>query len=241
MARTFEQILASLQAEQAQLMQQRSVAWYLRQIKQLVEVSEKAKEQQTSRAAVSSQPSSKKEVQQTIKNAKQRETSQFDMNMFGKMVFFRYLPKLRQTLPYWDEYPLVVFLVPTAGQKVRPSQSMLGLNLHYLPPYERAKFMDALYTLINTTENLSPVSQIMARYITLKSVTKFRFFRPCIKRYLTAQLRSRITVIHPEQWNNILMLPAARWHKASEYKVWADSIKMINTYRSKAKRGKRKK
>ena len=55
----------------------------------------------------------------------------------GKMYFFAYNPKHRDTLPYYDEFPLVI---PIEYYK----DGFLGLNLHYLPPRLRAILMGKL-------------------------------------------------------------------------------------------------
>ena len=44
----------------------------------------------------------------------------------GKMYFFHYSPKLKDKLPYYDSFPLVI-IIEMYGD------GFLGLNLHYLP------------------------------------------------------------------------------------------------------------
>jgi hypothetical protein len=46
-------------------------------------------------------------------------------------------------LPYWDRFPLI-FPIDIKGDR------LLSMNLHYLPPFHRAKLMDALYTTSNS-------------------------------------------------------------------------------------------
>ncbi len=55
----------------------------------------------------------------------------------GNMYMFFYDPKTKDTLPYYDAFPLVIPIEPAEG-------GFYGLNLHYLPPVLRAKFLDAL-------------------------------------------------------------------------------------------------
>src|SRR5690348_3007714 len=55
----------------------------------------------------------------------------------GAMYLFRYNPKTKETLPYYDTFPLVIPV------KLLPD-GFHGLNLHYLPPMLRAKLMMAL-------------------------------------------------------------------------------------------------
>ena len=61
------------------------------------------------------------------------------------MFMFIYDPKHKDTLPFYDTFPLV-FPIEIY------SDSFLGINLHYLPPVLRAKLMDALYTTANNNK-----------------------------------------------------------------------------------------
>ncbi len=54
-----------------------------------------------------------------------------------------------------------------------------------------------------------------------------RFFRPCVKHYLFRQIKGRFNLIHPHEWDMVMMLPIARWQKDSESRVWRDSRRRI--------------
>jgi len=220
--RKFEDILANLQTEQANLLRKHSFEWYLEQIKQ-VSTSGTQQNQVSGRATAGRSDRLNRSL---IEDATSRYYNTFNPNTYGKMVFFRYDPKHKKTLPYYDIYPLVIPLIPTKG--AIHIKTMLGMNLHYLPPHERARLMSNLYTLTNTKNKLDEKTYIRARYQLLNASARFRYFKPCIKRYLLDHVKSRISLIRPEEWDKVLMLPVARFMKASEYKVWADSIRMIN-------------
>ena len=66
----------------------------------------------------------------------------FNINIqnIGQMFMFFYDPKNKQTLPYYDRFPLV-FPIELY------SDGFLGINLHYLPQKYRANLMDALYSI----------------------------------------------------------------------------------------------
>ena len=55
----------------------------------------------------------------------------------GGMFMFFYDPKTKETLPYYDSFPLTIIVDAAPG-------GFTGLNLHYLPMVLRAKFLDAL-------------------------------------------------------------------------------------------------
>ena len=54
----------------------------------------------------------------------------------GSMYMYFYDPKHRETLPYYDVFPLTIMVEPVRG-------GFYGLNLHYLPLALRAAIMTA--------------------------------------------------------------------------------------------------
>ena len=137
----------------------------------------------------------------------------------GRMYMFRYNPIGKKTLPYYDRFPLVFPISVDAN-------SFHGINLHYLPHSYRAILMDNLYELIsNDRYDLS--TKIRMSYNLLNRMAKFKFFRPCIKRYIIQNKTTDFIYISPEHWDIALFLPTERFSKASKDKVWQDSIKKV--------------
>ena len=56
---------------------------------------------------------------------------------FMNMYMFYYHAKHRDTLPYYDGFPLILMMGPATG-------GFYGVNLHYLPPVLRARVLDAV-------------------------------------------------------------------------------------------------
>jgi hypothetical protein len=139
--------------------------------------------------------------------------------MPGKMSYYFYDPKHKDTLPYYDTFPLVVFVGPAPG-------GFHGLNLHYLPPVLRAKLLDRLIeNLSNTRYDDSTVIDV--NYQLLKRASGNKYFRPCFKHYLTNHVKSSFAFVPPPEWEIATFLPVAQFQKASEATVWKDSRKMI--------------
>lgn len=132
----------------------------------------------------------------------------------GRMYNFRYDPRTKDKLPYYDIFPLCIPFRPVAG-------GFLGLNLHYLKPNERAIFLSKLMELERKDEygNL----RIRFNYNTLISATKYKWFRPCIKRYYFAHIRSKYVLIDENEWNVAVFLPTEQFIKAKKLDVWEDS------------------
>ena len=123
---------------------------------------------------------------------------------FGALNMFIYDPKLKNKLPYYDTFPLVMYLKPAEG-------GFYGLNFHYLPYALRARLLDAA-----GQDKLS-----------VSAVENSRLTKPTIKRYLFGYTRSMFRRVDSEDNLTAIMLPVQRFKKASDTKVWGDSRKMI--------------
>lgn len=151
---------------------------------------------------------------------------QVNPTMFiGDMISFVYDPKTKAKLPYYDTFPLVFPI------DLKPD-GFLGINLHYLPPNYRLVLLTALYTLRNNT-NMDQTTRLNISYNILRGASQFRYYQPCIKRYLSGHIRSKRLVISPDQWAMVVSLPTARFVKASEMQVWSDSINIISGIKPK--------
>lgn len=138
----------------------------------------------------------------------------------GRLCMFYYDPKLKEKLPYYDRFPLVIPIQLTPD-------GFIGLNLHYLPPPYRATLMDSLYTTIYKNRHLDERKRIQISYQIVKSASRNRFFIPCVKRYLYDHLKSKIYVLKTEDWNIALFMPTERFEKRSKKTVWRESLDRI--------------
>lgn len=138
--------------------------------------------------------------------------------LIGRMYHFKYDPKTKDKLPYYDIFPLVIPIETY-------SDGFLGLNLHYLHPRLRARLMDKLFDTIND-KNLDERSKLRVSYALLAGASKYRLFKPTLKRYLSSHVRSRYLLIPAEEWQIAMFLPTQRFQKAREGKVWSDSRKI---------------
>ena len=138
----------------------------------------------------------------------------------GDMMQFVYDPKGKKTLPYYDRMPIVF---PIGLYK----DGFLGLNFHYLKPISRAKLLDALLSNVDE-DNLDDDTKMDINYRMLKGVSKYKEFKPTIKRYLNSHVKSKFIKIHPEEWEVVIFLPTAKWEKATQREIWKDSQQIIN-------------
>ena len=148
-------------------------------------------------------------------NDKENIVSSLDEKNIGQMFMFFYDPKHKDTLPYYDTFPLI-FLI---GFK---DKGFMGINLHYLPPFLRAKLMDSLYETLNNNR-YDESTKLRVSYQILASASKFRYFKPCVKHYLAEHVQSNYLNIEPTNWDSALMLPIEQFKKASAERVWRES------------------
>lgn len=138
----------------------------------------------------------------------------------GSMYMFFYDPKHKKTLPYYDSFPLVIVIGPAEG-------GFLGLNLHYLPPVLRAKFLDSLLDITNN-KLYDETTKFKISYEMLQRAAKMKYFKPCLKHYLSSHVSSRFAKVEAPEWEIATFLPTADFQKASKSEIYADSKRKIN-------------
>lgn len=148
-----------------------------------------------------------------IKSERDRQKGRF---LMGGLYHFFYDPITKHEMPYYDIFPLVIPLK-------RDSEGFIGLNLHYLPPKYRAIFLDKLMVFAITNDEDEP-KRLRITYDILSSTQKFKEFRPCLKRYLNSQIRSKFMTIQPHEWETALFLPTAVFKGATLAKVHKESV-----------------
>lgn len=142
------------------------------------------------------------------------------VSFIGNMYMFAYDPKHKEELPYYDRFPLVLVIGPAPG-------GFLGLNLHYLHPRARARFLDKLLETISDNK-LTERTRLKIRYNLLSSARRFREFAPCLKHYLTSHMKTRPSQVFAPEWETAIFLPIQQFKKASNTKVWLDSRKQYS-------------
>ena len=145
-----------------------------------------------------------------------RARTTFDI---GRLYFFAYDPKTKETLPYWDKFPLV-FPIDV------DSDGFLGINLHYLPPKMRLALMDELMK-VASNKALDYNTRLRLSYTVLNRAKKFRAFRPCLKKYLAQHVISKFISIESYEWYQAVALPFHNFEGAPATEVWRDSMEKI--------------
>jgi len=136
----------------------------------------------------------------------------------GRMFYYGYNPKTKDILPYYDIFPLILLVRGVEG-------GWYGLNLHYLPPKQREILILRLMENMNN-KKYDETSKIKMNYKLLSTTAKYRYFKPCFKRYLASHTKTSVRPVPFKYWPRAILLPVANFKKASITSVWADSLKI---------------
>lgn len=145
----------------------------------------------------------------------QDKTRLTNKSIIGRMYFFFYDAKGKDTLPYYDRFPLVFPIE-------QYSDGFLGLNLHYIHPKQRIILLDKLSEFTNN-DLYNETTKLRLSYQMLKSASKIYEKTPCVKRYLFKHIDSRFLEIMSNEWDIAALLPAENFIGSTKSKVWKES------------------
>jgi len=137
----------------------------------------------------------------------------------GHMFMYFYDPKTKETLPYYDKFPLTIMVEPAPG-------GFYGLNLHYLAPGVRARFLDELGGTMSD-KRFDERTKFRLSYDLLKGASRYKEFKPCFKRYLTSHVKTQFSKVDAKDWAIAIFLPTEDFAKKSKNYVWGQSRGMI--------------
>ena len=136
---------------------------------------------------------------------------------------FKYDPKLKFELDYYDQYPLILVLKLYAD-------GFLGLNFHYLRAIDRAIFMNSLYKYQGEKEFQTIIN---IKYEKLVGADTMRYYKPCIKRYRYKNISPKIAIIDPHLWDIALFLPTEKFvskkqrSTSNKFRIWERSRNLV--------------
>ena len=152
-------------------------------------------------------------VAKSISNEKVRQVNKF---ILGGLYCFYYNPKGKMDLPYYDQFPMVLALE-------KYNDGFLGLNFHYLPIKYRVVFLDKLMNFAMMGD-AGEIMRMRVTYDILTASKRLKLFKPCIKRYLSSHIQSKILTIQPNEWDIAVLLPLQQFKGATAPEVWQDSV-----------------
>jgi hypothetical protein len=135
---------------------------------------------------------------------------------FGLLNMFVYDPKLKEKLPYYDTFPLVLPIE-------KYSNGFLGINMHYLSMPIRIRLLDRLVDYSNN-DKFDTSTKLNVDYSRLK---KIDLIKPCLKRYLASNVKTQFRKVEADEFMVATLLPVQRFKKQSDSHVFAKSRGMI--------------
>ena len=123
---------------------------------------------------------------------------------FNQLNFFRYNPKTKAILPYYDTFPLVMPIDSAKG-------GFLGINFHYLPIPLRMRLLETL-----AKRNFD------GDYSKLKNI---KLIKPCVKHYLKSQFASGFYRLDELDYAPAIFMPVQSFKKAGMSAAHRDARK----------------
>jgi len=135
---------------------------------------------------------------------------------FGILNMFVYDPKLKDKLPYYDTFPLVLPIEEY-------NNGFLGINLHYLSMPMRIRLLDRLMDYSNN-DKFDKTTKLRTNYSNLKKVD---LIKPCLKRYLAGNVKTKFRKVEADEFIVATLLPVQRFKKQSDSHVFAKSRGLV--------------
>ena len=135
---------------------------------------------------------------------------------FGLLNMFIYDPKLKDKLPYYDTFPLVL-PVEEYGN------GFLGINLHYLSMPMRMRLLDRLVDFSNNNK-FDDSTSLNVNYRKLKNIN---LIKHCLKRYLASNVKTQFRKVEADEFVVATLLPVQRFKKQSDNFVFSKSRGMV--------------
>lgn len=133
----------------------------------------------------------------------------------GNLYLFMYDALNKDTLPYWDMFPLVF-------PYRRTGNTFFGLNFHYMPPVLRVKILEKLYGF-RTNDKMDGTTRLKLSWQLISSASTYHPLANCVKQYRFDQVQTRFLKIEPKDWVTAMMLPSERFVGSTRDKIWTET------------------
>jgi len=135
----------------------------------------------------------------------------------GNLYMFIYDPKTKDSLPYYDMFPLVF---PFKSL----SDGFIGLNMHYLPYQMRVLLLQRLMDFANN-KKMDETTRLKYSWSMIDGVSRYRLAEPCVKRYLSSHIKTNLRLINATDWATAMLLPVEQFVGGSKTNIWQDSLR----------------
>ena len=160
-------------------------------------------------------------VNSLLQNSQRRTT----LLVPGKMYMYLYSAKNSETLPYFDQFPL---MIPFS----RNWETVTGLNFHYLNYKMRFILLKNLLDFA-TDRTLTEKTKLKLSWDLVKGASRYTPAKAAVHTYRLDHVQTQFLEIPAEQWFTAALMPVERFVSGKqEYKfakevVWRDSIRRL--------------
>lgn len=137
----------------------------------------------------------------------------------GEMYMFRYDPKLKESLTYYDTFPLVLPFRKVPG-------GFLGVNFHYMPYLIRMRML-RLVSEYAEDAKIDDNTFVRLSWRVIESSTRMAPIKHCVKHYLLDQVQTRFLKIPFPDWVIASQLPVERFVGEDKANIWRDLRKKL--------------
>ena len=130
----------------------------------------------------------------------------------GRLNLFFYDPKFKESLPYYDTFPLVLPLEGFRG-------GFLGMNFHYLSPMIRFRLLNQLQRF-STNNKFDSTTRLDVSYARVGGLSRVK---STIKKYLYSHVRSGFMRVDSQDAPTACYLPVQQFKKRSASYVYGKS------------------
>jgi len=134
----------------------------------------------------------------------------------GQMYAFRYDPKHKETLPYYDTFPLVVISDPLP-------KGFSGINLHYIAPLVRARLLGKLMDVSDLEIDIK--SKLSSQWGFIRNFSRYPEVRGAVKKYLTNHVSGRMYKVNPVHWKSAIFLDTQQFVGAQAAHIYRENAK----------------
>ncbi|BAU40043.1 hypothetical protein [Ralstonia phage RSP15] len=153
--------------------------------------------------------------------------------LIGRMYFFEYEAKEAgdKKTGMYDRFPIVFFF--NSYRNKEGKRVLLGLNLHYLHPRERALFLFQLLKF-KVDKVYNARTKLKLQWQLIKGLGE-KMAEECVHAYRIDRLQSKLIEIHPADWHIAAALQLQKWMKPNGDTPLASHARKM---RRQAKKGK---
>ena len=135
--------------------------------------------------------------------------------LIGRMFSFFYDPKMKETLPWYDRFPLVIPIQET-------TDGFIGLNLHYLSPRIRMFFLARLASFVSD-DRYDEKTRMRLAWRLVKGGKLGPYTKKTVKRYIRTNIQSRLLEFPADEWVMAAFLPTENFVGAGKSKIWIET------------------